>query len=157
VGCAYAGESAGKFGDNFVGELVGEFADLRIGRHAAIDLADNGLVGRAADVEHPGGDRDFGGGFGEIAEGNEVGIEGRIGPEGFCEFVGGGRNLRGIKAGRDKFDDTGEGEVVADGLGEERGVGFGVVGARGEVGYGDAGFVDAEASAGAEPILSKGS
>jgi len=32
-------------------------------------------------------------------------------------------------------------------------VGFGVVRARGEVGYGDAGFVDAEAGASAEDVL----
>ena len=37
-------------------------------------------------------------------------------------------------------------------------MGFGVVGARGEVSYGDAGLVDTEAGAGAEPVpfLGKG-
>jgi len=115
---ADAGEAAGKFGYNFVGKLVGEFADLVVGGSAAVDLADDGFVGGAADVEHPGGDGDFGGGFGEIAEGDEVGVEGRIGPESFCKFVGSGRNLRGIETGGDEFDDAGEGEVFTDDLGE---------------------------------------
>ena len=70
-----AGESAGKFVDDFVGELVGEFADLRVGGSAAIDLADDGLRGGITHVVHPGEDGDFGGGFREIAEGEEIGVE----------------------------------------------------------------------------------
>src|SRR5258708_27641107 len=153
---ADGGEAAGTSGDDFVGELVGEFADLRVGGSATIDLADDGFVGGAANVEHPCGDGDFGGGFGEIAEGDEVGVEGRIDPGGFLELRRLGGNLGGVEAGRDEFDDAGEGEIVANDLGEEGGVGFGVVGARGEVGNGDAGFVDAEAGAGAEDVLGEG-
>ena len=85
---ADAGKAAGKFGDDFIGELVGEFADLRVGGCAAINFADDGFVGGAADVVAPGGDDDFGGGFGEIAEGDEIGVEGRIGPGEFLEFAG---------------------------------------------------------------------
>jgi hypothetical protein len=135
---------------------MGEFADLRVGGSASIELSDDGFVGGAANVKHPGGDGDFGWRFGEIAEGDEVGVEGRIGPGEFLEFVGSGGNLGGIKAGRDEFDDAGEREVVADGLGKESGMSFGVVGARGEVGDGDAGFVDAEAGSGAEDVLGEG-
>ena len=150
---ADAGKTAGKFGDDFVGELVGELADLIVGGSAAIDFADDGFVGGAADVVAPGGDDDFGGGFGEVAEGDEVGVEGRIGPGEFLEFLGLAGDLDGIEAGRDKINDAGEGEVVANGLREEAGVGFGGVGARREVHDGDAGFFDAEAGAGAEPVL----
>ena len=74
-----AGESTGKFADDFVGELVSEFADLSVRGSAAIDFADDGLGGGGADVVHPGEDGDFGGSFGEIAEGEEIGVDGRSG------------------------------------------------------------------------------
>jgi len=51
-----AGGTAGEPADDFVGELVRELADLRVGRRAAIDFADDGLRGWAADVVGPGGD-----------------------------------------------------------------------------------------------------
>jgi hypothetical protein len=72
------------------------------------------------------------------------------------EFLGLRGNLRGIEAGGNEFQDAREGEVVADDLGEETGVGAGVGGTRGEIGDGDAGFLDAEAGAGAEPVLAEG-
>ena len=151
-----AREAAGKFGDDFIGELMGEFADLRVGGFAAINFADDGFVRGAAYVVAPGGDGDFGAGFGEISEGDKIGVEGRIGPGEFLEFARLRGDLNGIKAGGDEFDDAGEGEVVAHGLREEAGVGFGGFDARSEVGNGDAGFLNAHAGAGAEPVLSLG-
>ena len=148
--------AAVKSGDDFVGKLMSEFADLRVGGIAAIDFADDGFVGGAADVVTPGGDDDFSGGFGEIAKGDKIGIEGRIGPCEFLKFLRLRGNGGGIKAGRDEIHDAGEGEIVADDLGEEAGVRFGGVDARGKISDGDARFFDAEAGAGAEPILGKG-
>src|SRR5215471_16589559 len=69
-------------------------------RSSAIDFADNRFIRGAANVVHPGGDGDFGGGFGEVAEGDEIGIERGSSPGLFLELVGRGRNLRGIEAGR---------------------------------------------------------
>jgi len=151
-----AGEAAGKLVDDLVGELVGEFADLRVGGSAAIDFANDGFAGGAADVVHPGGDGDLGGGFGEIAEGEIVAVERRLGPIEHLQFAGLRGDGGGIEAGGDEFENAGEGEVVANGLREEGGVGFGVVRGSGEIGDGDAGFVYAEAGAGAEPVLGVG-
>ena len=80
--------AARKFIDDFVGKLVREFANLGIGGRAAIDLANDGLRGGIADVVHPGVDDDFGGGFGEIAERDEIGIERGIGPGKVAKFAG---------------------------------------------------------------------
>ncbi len=92
-----AGQAAGEPADNFVGELVGEFADLRVGGSAAIDFADHGLAGRAVDVEQPGLNLDFGRGFGEVAEGDEVGVDRWIGPGEVFEF---GQGHWGLAQGR---------------------------------------------------------
>jgi len=70
-----SGKTAGETADDFVSELVRELANLRVGGRAAVDLADDGLRRRTADVVEPTGDYDFAGGFGEIAEGDEVGID----------------------------------------------------------------------------------
>lgn len=152
-----AGEAAGEFIDNLIGELMGEFADLQIRRLTAIDFADDGFVGAAANIVKPGGDDDFAGGFGEIAECDEIGVEGRFGPDEELEFLRLGRNLGGVKAGRDEFDDAGKGEIFSNHRGEEGGVGGGSVGAGGEISDGDAGELRvAEAGAGAEPVLGQG-
>src|SRR6266481_1454908 len=139
-----AGGTAGEAADDFVGELVRELADLRVGRRAAIDFAD--VVG-------PGGDYDFAGGFREIAEGDQVGVDLRRGP---VEIVELGRNrgrLRGIEAGTDEVEDAAELQVVANYLREELRVRFGVIGARREIGDGHAWLFGAEAGATPEPIL----
>ena len=81
-----AGETAAEFVDDFVGELVSEAADLRVGGSAAIDLGDNRLSGGIANVEEPGLDGYFGGGFGEIAEGDHAGVGWSIGPSEIAQF-----------------------------------------------------------------------
>ena len=151
-----AGESAGKLADDFVGELVSEFADLGVGGSAAIDLANDGLRGGAADVVHPGEDGDFGGGFGEIAEGEEIGVDGSLRPIEHLEFAGLGRSFGRIEAGGGEIDNAGEGEVVANDGGEESGVGFVGIGFGDEVGDGDARLFDAEAGGDVEPVLGEG-
>lgn len=148
-----AGESAGKFIDDFVSELMSEFADLCISGVAAVDLADDGLGRGIADVKHPGGDRDFGGSFREIAEGDEIGVDGHVGPGKIAKFGGLRRRLRWIKAGRDEVENAGEGQIVADNLSEKRGVGLGRVGAGSKIGHCNARLFDAETGAGAEPTL----
>src|SRR4029077_1374370 len=110
----YAGEPAGKAADDFVGELVRELADLRVRGCAAIDLADDRLRGRAADVVSPAGDYDFAGGFGEIAESHEVGVDLRRDPVGIAKLGGNGGDLRGIEAGTDEIEYAAELQVVAD-------------------------------------------
>src|SRR6267154_3042509 len=45
-----AGKAAGEAADDFVSELVSEFANLRVSGRAAVDFADDGLIGGAADV-----------------------------------------------------------------------------------------------------------
>jgi len=153
LGGGDAGESAGKFIDNLIGELVGEFADLCVRGIAPVDLADNGLGRRIADVKHPGGNGDFGRGFREIAEGYEIGVDGHVGPREIAKFGGLGRRLRGIKAGRDEVENAGEGKIVADDLSEKRRVGLGRVRTGSEIGHCDARLFDAETGAGAEPTL----
>src|SRR5712675_934789 len=148
-----AGEAAGEAADDFVGELVGELAHLRVGGRAAVDFADDGLVGGAADVVEPRGDHDFSGGFGEIAEGDEVGVDLGGGPIGVVKLGGLGGNLGGIEAGADEIDDTTELQVVADDLGEELRMRLGGIFARGEIGNGQARLFYAEAGAGGEPGL----
>jgi hypothetical protein len=59
--------------------------------------------------------------------------------------------LSGVKARADQVEDAAEGEVIAHDLGKLLRVGFCVVGARAEVGYGKANFIDAEAGAYPEP------
>jgi hypothetical protein len=61
--------------------------------------------------------------------------------------------LRGIKAGADKLDDAAELQVVANDLREELRMGFGIIGARCEIGNGHAGLVYAEASTARKPGL----
>src|SRR5208283_3058912 len=78
------------------------------------------------------GDDDFGGGFGEIAEGDEIGAERGIGPGEEVEFLGLGRNLGGIKTGRNELDDAGVRKIIANDLGEKSGVGIRAIGAMGE-------------------------
>src|SRR6202035_5547596 len=85
-----SGSYRGKAADNFVGELVSELADLRVGGGAAIDLAYDGLRGRAAHVVEPAGNSDFAGGLGEIAEKYQIGVELRRGPVEIAEFGGHG-------------------------------------------------------------------
>jgi len=153
LGGSDAGKTARKFIDDFIGELVGEFANLRVGGGAAIDFAYYGFFGVAANVVHPGGNGNFRGSFGEIAEGEIVGVERLGGPGKHLEFTRLGRDGGGIEAGGDEFENAGEGEVVTNNLCEEDGVGLGVVCARREVGDGDAWFIYAEAGAGAEPVL----
>src|SRR5258705_274118 len=148
-----AREAAGEAADDFVGELVSEFANLRVSGRAAVDLADDGLIGGAADVVEPCGDDDFGGGFGEIAEGDEVGVDLGGGPIGIVQLGGLGGNLGGIEAGTDEIHDAAELQVVADRLGEELRMWLGGILVRSEIGYCQARFVYAEAGAGTEPVL----
>jgi len=149
-----AGQAAGKLADDFVGELMSKFANLGVSRRAAIDLANDGLGAGAANIKHPGGDGDFGGGFRKIAEGDVVGVHGRIGPGEIAEFAGLRRKIGGgIKTGADEFDDAAEGEIVANDGGEEGGVIGGVIGLGNKSGNGDARLVDAEAGAGTKPWL----
>src|SRR5712671_3322882 len=148
-----AGEDPGEAADDFVGELVGEFANLRVSGRAAVDFADDGLIGGAADVVEPSGDDDFGGGFGEIAEGDEVGVDLGGGPIGIVQLGWLRGNLCGIEAGADEIHDAAELQVVADYLGEELRMRLGGVLARGEIGYCQARLFYAEAGAGTEPIL----
>jgi len=153
LGGGDAGESAGKFIDDFVRELMSKFADLCVSGVAAVDLADDGLGRRIANVKHPGGDRDFGGGFREIAEGDEIGVDRHVGPGKIAKFGGLRRRLRRIKTGRDEVENAGEGQIVADHLGEKSRVGFGRVGAGSEIGHCNARLFDAETGASAEPTL----
>ena len=76
--CGHAGKAAGELGDDFVGELMGEFADLEIRGRAAINLSDDGLRSWIADVVEPSFDGDFRGGFGEIAKAKEIRDDGSI-------------------------------------------------------------------------------
>ena len=122
-------EAAGKAANDFVGELVREFADLGVGGRAAIDLADYSLIGGAADVIGPGGDYDFAGGFCEIAEGYQVGVDLRRGPIEIAELRRNRGRLRGVEAGTDEIEDAAELQIVANYLGEELRVRFGVIGA----------------------------
>ncbi|GAC1628231.1 MAG: hypothetical protein NVS9B13_25810 [Candidatus Acidiferrum sp.] len=131
---------------------MGEFADLRVGGSTAIDLGDDGLGGRVANVEKPGLDGDFSG-FGEISKGDHVGVHWGIGPSEIAKLRGNAGRLLRIKAGADEFDDATKLQIVSNDLSEESGVRLGGVGAGSEVGDGDAGFIGvAETGARAKPV-----
>src|SRR5215469_616041 len=151
-----ARNTAGEFGDDFVGELGSEFAHLCVGGITAIDLAHDGFGGGAANIEHPSEDGNFGGSFGEIPEGQEIRVDGILSPVEHAEFPGLGRSVGRIEAGTGEVDNAGEGQVVADTVSEKAGVGFGGVGPRGEIGYGDTGLLNSETGAGAKPVLREG-
>src|SRR5713226_6857054 len=99
---------AGKAADDFVGKLVRELADLRIGGRAAVDLADDSLRGGAADVVEPAGDYDFAGRFGKVAEGDEIGVDLGSDPIVGTEFGWSGGHRRGVEAGADEIEDAAE-------------------------------------------------
>lgn len=148
-----AGESTRKLTDDFVGELMGKFANLRVGGRAAIHFADDGLRRSAADVIHPGEDGDLGGSFGEIAEGKEIGVDRALRPVEHLEFTGLRRCFGRIKVWAGELQDAGEGEVIADDAGEENsvrliGIRFGC-----EIGDGNTRPILAEAGSGAEHVL----
>jgi hypothetical protein len=132
---------------------MGEFADLKIRRSAAIYLADDRLRRGITDVVKPGFDGNFGGRLREIAEAEEIGVSGGINPDGRLQLGGDAGSLRRIEAGARNFENAGELKVVADNLGEEGSVGLGGVSAGGEVGDGDARFVGIHADCSAKPIL----
>jgi len=151
-----ARQAAGKLTNNFVGELMSKNAHLGVGRLAAVGLADDGLRGGTHDVEEPSVDGDVGGGFGEITEGEEVGVHGPLRPIEHTEFPGLRGCVGGIETGTGEFDDAGKGEVVADHGGEKSRVGFGVIRFGCEIGDRDARSGLPEAGAGADLILRKG-
>ena len=153
LGGGDAGIASREFKDNFVGELMGELADLGVGGFAAIDFADDGLGGGVVNVVEPCGDSDFGSSFGEVTEGDIVSFDAGIRPSGILEFGRLSERLCGHEARADELDDAGEGEIVADDLGELLCMRFGAVGAGAEVGNGDADFVRAETSGGVKPSL----
>jgi hypothetical protein len=96
-----------------------ELADLEVSRSAAIDFSDDGLGGGIAKVVKPGFDGDFGSGFGEITEAEEVGVGGGIDPDGGFEFGRDAGCLRRIEAGAGHLENAGELDIVANDLGEE--------------------------------------
>src|SRR5262249_54899638 len=131
-----AREAAGEAADDFIRELVREFADLRISGRAAVNLANNGLRGSAADVIDPAGEYNFTGGFREIAEGDEIGVDLGGDPVAIVQLGRQRGHLDRIEARADKIDDSRELQVIADDLGKELRVGFGIVIARCEIGNG---------------------
>jgi hypothetical protein len=64
--------------------------------------------------------------------------------------------LGGIEARADQIEDAAELEVVAHYLSEEGGMRFDGVGARDEVGNGEAGLLSVQAGAGTKPVLRRG-
>ena len=155
LGGSDSGQAAGKFADNFVGELMGELANLRIGGSAAINFANHGLRRRIADVIEPCFDGDFGGRLGEITKTQEICVCGGIDPNGRFQFGRYAGGLRRIETGASEFEDAAELEIVADNLSEKRSVGFRRIGARGEVGDGQARFIGVHADRGPKPILGR--
>src|SRR6266851_9154990 len=143
---------AGKAADDFVGKLVRELADLRIGGRAAVDLADDSLRRGAADIVEPAGNYDLAAGFGKVAEGHEIGVDLGSDPIVVTEFRGSGGHRRGVEAGADEIDYAAELQVVADDLGEKLRVRFGGITAWSKIGDGHAGLFDAEAGADVKPI-----
>src|SRR5947209_10515249 len=122
----------GEFTEDLIGELMREFADLRVGGCTAVDLADHGLSGAAVDVVEPGLNFDFGGGFGEITEGNHVRIDLRIFPFGVFQFTGNRGDLLRIETRAYQFEDAAESEIVANDLRESERMRFGLIIARSE-------------------------
>src|SRR5438270_3542929 len=150
-----AGQAAGKLADDFVGELVRVFANLQVCWAAAINYADDRLRRRIANVEQPSLNGDFGRRLGQIAEADVIGVGGLRDPSGSFQFRWDGRHFRRIEARAGEIEDAAELQVVADDLGEERGVRFCGVGAGREVGDGQARLGLAKASARAEPVLAR--
>ena len=149
----HAGEAAGELTDDFVGKLVGEFANLKIRGSAAIDLSDDRLSRGIAHVIEPCFDGHFGCGFGEIAEGEEIGVGGRIDPDRGFQFGRDARCLRWIEARTRNLENAGELEIVTHDLGKKGSMRFRCLGARGEVCDGEARLIGIQADRGAKPIL----
>ncbi len=149
----HAREAAGKLADDFVGELMREFAHLGVCGRAAIHLSDDGLRGNAANVKEPCLDSHFRGSLRQIAEADKIRICGRVDPGRVFQFGGDARRLGRIEAGTGHFENTAELKIVAHDLGEGSGVGFGGVGARCKIRDGHARFADVHPNRGAKPIL----
>src|SRR6184192_45711 len=75
-----AGKAAGKFADDFVGELMSEFADLQVRGTTTIDFADDGRGRGVAHVEEPSLNGDLRSRFCQIAEADVVGVGGLFDP-----------------------------------------------------------------------------
>ncbi len=95
---------------------MGEFADLRVGRRTAINFCNDGLGSWAAHIVEPGLDGDVAGGFGEIAKGNEVSVDWRIGPGDKAKFRRNAGLRWRIEAGADDIENAAEAEVIANHL-----------------------------------------
>src|SRR5215831_779475 len=67
-----AGQPAHEPRNDFVGELVGILADLRVGWASAINFADHRLVRWAAHVEAPRGNGHLRRGFGNVSESEKI-------------------------------------------------------------------------------------
>ena len=145
-------QAAGELADDFIGELVGELADLLVGRGATVNLADYCLAGRVADVVKPGLNGDFGGGLREVAEGDHIGVERLVGPGEIFQLAGDAGHLLGIKTRADNVDDAGKLEIVAHDLAEKLRVLASGIFARNEIGHCEARLRDVgEAGTGLEP------
>src|SRR5580692_7834957 len=153
LGGSDSGQAAGKFADNFVGELMSEFANLGIGGSTAINFGDDGLSGGIVDIVEPGLNSDFGRGFREITEGHVVGFDLRISPSGVLEFGRLTERLRGVETGTDEVEDAAEGEIIANDLGKLVGVSLSIVGAGTKAGDGHANFFSTQTSACVKPGL----
>src|SRR3990172_9092664 len=153
LGAGNAGDSAGKASDDLIGKLMSELAHLRLADHAAVDAPDDGRRGRVAHVLKPGLDREVVAFRGQITEREKLGRGRRLRPDRAVQFGRQRRNLQGIEAPADQFQDAAEVEVVAHDVAEQSGKRLRCGGARREVGHGHASLGDSQARAGAKPIL----
>ena len=151
-----AGDSrqAGRqFADDFIGELVCEGSNLRVGDFATIDFSDDRGQGGVARVIQPGLNLEAILARGEVAEGEKLGGCGGIGPRLEVHLGRSAGRLQGIITLAHQFQNSAEIEVRADDVAEfhtQRLLGRGLAH---KIGHRDARLRYAEARAGAKPVL----
>ncbi len=134
-----ARQAAGKFADDFIGELVREGADLRIGDLAAIHFPDDRRQGSVAHIVQPGLNLQVIAVRGEAAEGQKLRRGGSAGPGFVVHFRGSRRALQRVVTLAHQFEDAAVIQVGAHHVAElstARGC-EGVILGR-EIGHGDA-------------------
>src|ERR1700704_399045 len=149
-------QAARQFADDFIGELVREGSNLRVGDFATIDFSDDRGQGCVARVIQPGLNLEAILARGEVTEGEKLGGCGSVGPRLEVHFGRRAGRLQGIITLAHQFQYSAEIEVRAHDVAEfhtQRLLGGGLAH---KIGHCDARLRYAEARAGAKPVLGEG-
>jgi hypothetical protein len=146
-------QAAGKLSDNFIGELMREGADLRVGGLAAIHFSDHRRQGSIADIVQPGLNFHVACIDGEGCRRRAVAPKRARRTTLVIDFRGSCGRLQRVEALAHQVEDAAVIQVFRTTSLKEHGQGLrrGVLGRK--IRHADAGFGNAEAGAGLEPVL----